>query len=265
MCQKEVGCRSKTCKHCKVVINFSKSKALDNNNLLIVQLSPLTNPEYIMFSVKKSISPSEERCFIRQAATKDDPVKETMDSTHGFSWVCECVENDSFSETPICEHAKCFYRNPKIVQARTVVLIDEKIDCLPIDSLFKNKLKELWESNKKKERPLVQQVALNTLVVLDIEKDMSGSSADSITCVHIRFVKVKRHRFVQPHIFCSGKSCSYWSPLEGQGESPITCLHYCISLWAIASDNELHGYYKVFLEAPQVYLHSEVFDTVVTS
>ena len=260
LCQRDVGCRSRTCKYCKVAINLYSTKSpLDQKNLLAVELCEETSPKYTIFSVKKTLNASEDRCFVKKVKTtaekglpKNDRISEV------FS--CDCVGNIPI-EKPSCEHTICMYKGPKITQARNITLTPSKIGTLPIDVFFKHKLGELWDKVKDKEFPLVQQVCQNTLVVLDVDSNVERTPS---SCIHVRFEKIRRRSISELHIFCSGMTCSAWNEVEdGEKDSPVTCIHYCVSLWAIASDNDLQKYLKIFLDATQVYLHSEVFDNAL--
>ena len=260
LCQKDVGCRSRTCKFCKVAINLCKNKSpLDQKNLLAVQLCRETCSRHTIVSVKKAMNATEDRCFLYKVKTTEE---DELFSNEAGVFSCDCDE-DSPIERPSCEHMLCVYRRPTITRARKITLKPTEIDSLPIDFIFKLKLNELWEKVKEEEFPLVQQVCLNTLVVLDVDSNVRTTPSN---CVHVRFEKIRRRSSTELHIFCSGKTCSLWNAgveSEGEKDSPVTCLHYCISLWAIASDNELQKYFKTFLDAMQVYLHSEVFDSAL--
>ena len=263
LCQKEVGCRSRTCKYCKVTINSCSVKSpLDHRNLLAVQLCKETCPEFTIISVKRTLDASEERCFVKkpERIPKTEATSPKNDrSPETFS--CDCLvaaETDTI-ETPSCEHTICMQKNPKITKARIIALKPSDIGALPIDIVFKHKLADLWEAVKDKEFPLVQQVCQNTLVVLDVN---SSTATTPSSCVHVRFEKIKRRSITELHIFCSGSTCSAWNEVEAsENGGPVTCVHYCVSLWAIASDDDLQKYFKVFLDATQVYLHSEVFES----
>ena len=262
LCQKEVGCRSRTCKYCKVTISSCTAKSpLDHKNLLAVQLCKETCPEHTIISVKKTLDASEDRCFVK----KPEKIPKTeVDSLNNdnvpqlFSCDCLATIESNTIENPSCEHTMCMHKNPKITTARSITLKPSDIGGLPIDVVFKLKLGDLWEAVKDKEFPLVQQVCQNTLVVLDVNSNVETTPS---SCVHVRFEKIKRRSITELHIFCSGTTCSAWNEVEaGENDRPVTCLHYCVSLWAIASDHDLQKYFKVFLDATQVYLHSEVFE-----
>ncbi len=259
LCQKEVGCRSKTCKYCKVAINLYPAKsALDQKNLLVVELCKETCPQYTIFSVKKTLNASEDRCFISKVKiTAEEGLPKNDSTSELFS--CDCIENNP-TEKSSCEHTICMYKGPKITHARIITLKPSKIGTLPIDIMFKFKLNDLWEEVKDKEFPLVQQVCQNTLVVLDVDSNVEPTRS---SCVHIRFEKIKRRSISELHIFCSGMTCSAWNEVEDREDGPVTCIHYCVSLWAIASDNDLQKFLKIFLDSTQVYLHSEVFANVL--
>ncbi|XP_028398904.1 uncharacterized protein LOC114522427 [Dendronephthya gigantea] len=266
LCQKDVGCRSRTCKYCKVAINLCSNKApLDQKNLLAVQLCRETCSRHTIVSIKKTLNATEDRCFLHKLKTNEE---DELSNNEAGVFSCDCDE-DSSIERPSCEHILCVYRRPRITQARRINLKPAEIESLPIDFIFKLKLGELWEKVKEKEFPLVQQVCQNTLVVLDVDSNVQMTPSN---CVHVRFEKIRRRSSTELHIFCSGKTCSLWNAAmedEAEGEvevekdNPVTCLHYCVSLWAIASDGELQKYFKTFLDAMQVYLHSEVFDSVL--
>ena len=258
LCQKDVGCRSRTCKYCKVAINLHSTKSpLDQKNLLAVELCEETCAEYTIFSVKKTLDASEDRCFISKGKILvEKRTQENERMSEFFS--CDCVDNNPVEKTS-CEHTVCMYKDPKVIHARNVTLTPSKIGTLPIDFIFKLKLTELWENLKDKEFPLVQQVCQNTLVVLDVDSNVEATPS---SCVHVRFEKIKRRSIPELHIFCSGMTCSAWNDVREGEDGPLTCMHYCVSLWAIASDDDLQKYLKIFLDATQVYLHSEVFDNV---
>ena len=260
LCRKDVGCRSRTCKYCKVAINlYPTRQPLDQKNLLAVQLCEETCSEYTIFSVKKTFNASEDRCFIRKGKIN---VKEGLPKNDKMSefFFCDCIDNNPVGKHS-CEHIVCMYKGPKVIHARNVALKPSRIGALPVDLLFKLKLNELWEKVKEKEFPLVQQVCQNTLVVVDVDQNIETTPS---SCVHIRFEKIKRRSNPELHIFCSGMTCSAWNEVkDGDEDGPLTCMHYCVSLWAIASDNDLQKYLKIFLDATQVYLHSEVFDNVL--
>ena len=251
LCQKDVGCRSRTCKYCKVAINLCSTKhPLDQKNLLVVRLCEETCSQNIVFSVKKTLNASEDRCFVKKLKTTAD--KELPKNV----FFCDCAV-DNPMEKSFCEHTMCMFKGPKITEARNINFKFSKIESLPIDAIFKLKLNELWEKVRRNQFPLVQQVCQNTLVVLDVNSTPS-------TCVHVRFEKIRRRNSTELHIFCSGKTCSAWNEVEdAENDNPVTCIHYCVGLWAIASDNNLQNHLKMFLNATQVYLHSEVFNNLL--
>lgn len=257
LCQKDVGCRSKICKYCKVTIHACSGKStFDQKNLLAVKLSQQTCPEYTIFSVKKTLDVSEDRCFVKKIKSADEGFFTNDWKSEVFQ--CDCVASN-LTDKRSCEHTVCLHKRPNIAQARNINLKLSKISMLPIDVVFKHKLLDLWENIKDKDFPLVQQVCLNTLVVLDVHSNVEATPSN---CVHVRFEKIRRRSVTELHIFCSGLTCSAWNDLE-DSDGLVTCVHYCLSLWAIASDQDLLKCLKIFLDATQVYLHSEVLYSVL--
>ena len=266
-CKKLIGCRSKTCKHCKfTIINDLCPQPRGNSvhQAVALQLPPFM--EKSIFSVRRSKGGKDHRCFVR-CETFSEGESRAINKNPTIIFSCDfppCVTIQELGEYPqdyVCEHAKLCHSQSCVKRAATPLLRREKLDKLPISQEIKDSINELQLKCHAKEVSLVQVLSSESLAVVEQlgANEDNTLVTDAVSFVHVRFEKSKALTGIQLQVFCSGRPCAAWNPVFSANYESVAktfsnlrlanCVHFAACLWATASDDSLDRDFGLYLRA----------------